>query len=252
MSTALVHIGVPKTGSTSFQQWIYQHRDLLLDQRGITLYDSVVPHVRRAQVHPELLLLAQRPERDCVSKLLIPEWSTPAWQQRARDHLAAQVAAPAENLLFTHEGLFLLRHPDEIERLLALLAPRQVRVVVCLREPAAFLRSYRAQMRKNDHPLSTDPASSFHLEESGWISDWEQLLAAWRSVLGEENVVTIDYEQSMATFGSTTQPLLEAFGIDTDGLPPMNLARANRSRNPRLDRVIRRTTRRVRRLFLRS
>jgi Sulfotransferase family len=250
MSTALVHIGVPKTGTTSFQQWIYRHRATLEETRSITLHDSIVPHVRKAQIHPELLLLSQRPERDCVAKLKIGNWATEDWQRAAKAQIAATVGSDAETVMFTHEGLFLLRNPDEVERLAELLAPRDLRVVVCLREPASFLRSYRSQMHKNDFRPSTDPDSSFYLEDDSWMVDWAEMLRVWRSVLGEANVVAIDYEQSMATHGSTTQPILEAFGIDTTGLPPMDSDHANRSRNPRVDLLTKRVIRRVRRLFL--
>ena len=250
MSTALLHIGVPRTGTTSFQQWIYEHRSMLKASRGITLHDSFIPHVRKAQMHPELLLLSQRPEHDCVSKQKIENWETEAWQRGAREHVAAAVKSDAETMMFTHEGLFLLRQPDEVERLASLLAPREIRVAVCLREPQSFLRSYQAQMRRNEIPLSADPTSSLYMEDDSWLVDWAELLRVWRSVLGESNVVAIDYEQAMLEFGSTTQPVLEAFGINTDGFPAMNSLHSNRSRTGVLDRLAKRVIRRVRRYFL--
>ena len=250
MTTALVHIGVPKTGTTSFQDWIYRNRAQLLADRGVTLYDGFVPQIHRAQIHPELLLLSQRPERDCQSKRMIPQWSTQAWQQAARTHLADQVCSDADTMLFTLEGLFLLRHEDEVERLAELLAPREVRVAVCLREPASFLSSYRAQMAKNDVALSDDPTSHLHLEDGTWLTDWADMLAVWRSVLGSSNVVELSYEQAMAEHGGTTQGILEAFGIAPDGLPSMNSAVRNRSGNAHLNRIKRRVVKRVRRFVV--
>jgi hypothetical protein len=250
VSTALLHIGVPRTGTTSFQQWVYHHRSMLEAAVGITMYDSFVPHVRKSRIHPELLLLSQRPERDCVSKLKIENWATEAWQGGARELVATAVKSDAETIMFTHEGLFLLRHPDEVERLAHLLAPREIRVAVCLREPQSFLCSYRGHMHRNDIPLSADPSSSLYMEDASWLVDWADILRVWRSVLGESNVVAIDYEQAMLAFGSTTQPILEAFGITTEGLPAMNTLFANRSRTSGLDRLTKRVTRRVRRYFL--
>jgi len=250
MKTALLHIGIPRTGTTSFQQWVYQHRSMLETAAGITMYESFVPHVRKSQIHPELLLLSQRPERDCVSKLKIENWATEAWQDGARELVATAVNSDAETIMFTHEGLFLLRHPDEVERLAHLLAPREIRVAVCLREPQSFLCSYRGHMHRNDLALSSEPSSSFYLQDDSWIVDWADLLRVWRSVLGESNVVAIDYEHAMLEFDSTTQPILEAFGINTNGFPVMNALHANRSRTSSVETVANLVKRRVRRYFL--
>lgn len=250
MPTALIHIGVPKTGTTSFQRWIHHNRKVLRAQRDITLYEGFVGQVRRAPMHPELLLLTQRPERDCVAKLNIPQWSTPEWQRAAGAHLAAQVDSDAETLLFTLEGLFLLRHADEIERLVQLLAPRTIRVAVCLRDPASFLQSYRAQMAKNDIATSADPTSSLYLEDGSWLADWDHLLSVWRSVLGEDDVVAFDYEEAMSAHGSTTRGVLDALGVETVGLPDLDTIRSNRSGHPGIARLSRRITRRLRRLVI--
>jgi hypothetical protein len=88
------------------------------------------------------------------------------------------------------------------------------------------------------------------MEDASWLVDWADLLRVWRSVLGESNVVAIDYEQAMLEFGSTTQPILEAFGINTDGFPAMNTLHSNPSRTGALDRLAKRVIRRVRRDFL--
>jgi hypothetical protein len=250
MTRALLHIGAPRTGSTAFQRWIYANRSALEAQGGITLYDTATRHLRRAQMHPELLVLSQRPERDCVAKRNIPLWSTNQWQSDTRDHLSARVNSDVESLMFTHEGLFLLRYADEVERLAELLAPRELSVVVCVREPSSFLRSYRFQMEKKAIAGSSDPNSSMYLEDDTWQVDWEQLLATWRSVLGASNVISVDYEQAMATYGSTTQPLLEAFGINCAGLAPMTSRRANRSSNSKFGLLAKRSFNQVRRRFI--
>jgi hypothetical protein len=116
--------------------------------------------------------------------------------------------------------LSLLRHDDEVDALRQLLAPRTVRVAVCLRNPSDFLRSYRAMLARRREDPSLYAASYRYVEPDSWLVDYDALLGVYRRVLGEDAVVAFPYEQALEEHGSTIPSVLSSLGIESDGLPP--------------------------------
>ena len=57
------------------------------------------------------------------------------------------------------------------------------------------------------------------MEDDTWLLDYGGLLAAYRSVLGEDRVRPIDYEEAVAEHGSIIPALLEAAGLPPDQFP---------------------------------
>jgi hypothetical protein len=213
MAAALVHIGTHKTGTTSFQHWAQDNRGALLDQ-GMHLFEG-----KYALTSIALPLLCTRPNRTTPPQRFVMDYRLDEWRADMEAYVAEQVAHPAEDLLVSAEDLSLLRFPDEVERLVELLAPRTVRVAVCLRDPDEFLRSYRAEMNRLGEPPSDYPSSHTYYGNDTWLTRWDEMLATWRSVIGDDKVVAFSYEDAIAEHGSTIPGVLEAFGIAPDGLP---------------------------------
>jgi len=210
-----VHIGTHKTGSTSFQQWALTEAAALREQEGVALYESHLGWFS----HSEFPLLCMRPNRAMHRKISYPDWCLDEWQAEARAQIRRQVAQPDVDLLISAENLSLLRHDDELDALARLLAPREVRVVVCLRDPTAYLDSYRRMMAaRGDQPSRY--AESFHyVEPDTWLVDFDGLLAAYRRAFGADAVEVFDYEGALAQHGSTIPGVLDAFGIDPEAWP---------------------------------
>jgi hypothetical protein len=222
MSVALVHIGTHKTGTKSFQRWANTNRDALLEQHDIYVVRGMFIESNLA-----LPLLCTRPDRNTPALIANPDARLPECRAAMREHVAAQVANDASVLLSSAEDLSLLRHPDEVEALVEILAPREVRVSVCLRDPEQYLRAYRSQMDRLGQHESSYPSAHTYYGPDTWLTRWDDMLATWRRVLGAESVTSFSYEEAMAEHGSSIPGLLESFDLPVDELPSWRGYREN-------------------------
>lgn len=214
MADALLHIGLHKTGTTAFQNWASSNADALQAANGIRYFEGMF-----GSCHYELGLLAVGPGRTMGGMNLQPQWPLAEWQHNAARHVRAQAAPDDTTLLISSEELSLLRDEHEVRTVCDLLAPRQLRVAVCLRSPESWLESYRQQHLRHGY-LSEFRSSHAYVGPDTWLTDWDQMLRVWRNVLGDENVVTCDYDDSVARYGSSIPAVLTALGIDPDEVPP--------------------------------
>ena len=214
MSTALVHIGTHKTGTTAFQQWAARHRDALLEQRDVALYDGLY-----GPSHLEIPLLCLRDDRTMTGRRVVLDSVLGEWKDEVRRHVTEQVARPSSRLLISSESLSLLRYEDEVAALRDLLHPREIRVAVCLRDPTDFLESYRCEMAKKGITPSRFRASHHYVEPDTWLVEWDQMLSVWRRVLGEDRVVSFGYEDVMDRYRSSIPGVLAALSIEDTDLP---------------------------------
>lgn len=214
MSTALVHIGTHRTGTTAFQQWTERHRGALLGLRGVKVYEG-----RYLASHVEFALLCIRRNRTMRQQRRVSEWCLDEWREETIEHISRQVADPTKELLISAEALSLLRYEDEVSALGDLLSPRRLKVAVCLRDKQSFLDSYRREMWMKNVAPSRYRASHDYVEADTWLVQWEEMLSLWRRILGDENVVDFSYEEAMVQYDSTIPAVLGALSIDPIGLP---------------------------------
>ena len=214
MSEVLVHIGLHKTGTTAFQQWATHNAATLLDTHDIRIYRKMFDW------HPyELALLTLRPGRTTSGMILQPQWPLAEWRRQVADHCRLQVTKDDSTLLISTEELSLLRHEDEVEALQDLLAPRQLRVAVCLRERNAWLHSYRSEILRHGENVSDIRESHAYFGPDTWLVAWDDMLRVWRNVLGDDNVVAFSYEDTIARHGSSIPGVLAALDIAPDSVP---------------------------------
>lgn len=222
----VLHVGTHKTGTTSIQQFLRDHNDGLLATAGCSYPTGFLLPV----VHTDLPLLTIRADRTWPARLRFPETQRASWMSAARSHVRHQVAAPEPHqLVYVHEDLSYLRFDDEFDRLRALLQGRSVTVVVCIREPAAFLRSYRSQLHGTGFEPSDDPTSFAYLEPDSWLLDHDALLAGYRRCFGEANVEVLDYEALMQHDGTVIPAFAELLGIPRSSLPSLDGYRLNQA-----------------------
>ena len=208
---AIVHIGTHKTGTTSFQAWVRRYRRVLAARTGIHFYDGLF---NREQY--ELAVLSLRPDRIPENRRQDVE---SYGEEEVRAHVRWQVDRPVDTILCSAEELSFARDIDEVERLVDLLYPRDISIVVVLREPAEFLRSYTAEFSRKGLERSPDPASIRYVEPDSWLVRYEDLLGVYGAVLGPQHVTAISYEDSVKQDGSIIPAILRACGADTTGLP---------------------------------
>jgi len=213
MTSLRLHIGTHRTGSTSIQRWLADHREWLA-ARGYAVYEGL--HIPAN--HVELYLAAMRRNRDSFAKQSFRGWSFGAdyralVSRRVREHLALH---PARQGVFTTEGLSLLRHEDELDALQNVLGEAAARtsILLFLRNRQDYLNSYRTQLASQPGRIpATDYWSALYVEDDTWLTDYDQLVAAYARTFGGHNVTVIDFDKEVAVHGSVLPSFLAWLGI---------------------------------------
>ena len=225
-----LHIGTHRTGSTSLQSFLVKNRQSL-HRLGYGLYRG---HIE-PQNHIELYLAAMRSERDSAAKL--------KYSMNADERFIASVQSrvngfleqtPCDSVIFTSEGLSLLRFDDELERLSKILdlPHHDVVVVLVLRNREDFLNSYKKQMMKSPgRRFSQDKTSAFYVETDSWLADFETLMTLYKGAFGKNNHRVVDYDQELARNGNALPAVLEAFDLSLEQLPNLESYWLNASRD---------------------
>jgi hypothetical protein len=211
----VLHIGVHKTGTTSIQNWAHQNRDDLRTRLGLDVYSGRIG----ARNHIEFPLLCMRSDRNLHARVMHPDSCLPSWQTATRRHVAEQLDSPAPSMFVSAESLSFLRYPDELAALRDLLGPREVRVIVFLRDPQDYLRSYRAHVVKMGYSPSVYPESFNYVEPDTWLVDFDGLIAAYTDAFGADAMTVLSYEDAVAEHGSTIPAVAQAAGLSIATLP---------------------------------
>ena len=199
MRQLLLHVGLPKTGSTALQRWCYTNRDML-SARGITypLFKSDQPWLKHQVLVTELLggSLAD------TSKII-------------------EEPISRANLLLSAEGLTNHLY-DFSEAALAdfraLTRRFETRVFVVLRKPASWICSYYKQalinppLTRYDYATPLDLPSFAALPRIKRLTNTSQLLADVARLYGAASITTAQYEDDW--FGC----FLDFLGVAPNGL----------------------------------
>lgn len=224
-----LHIGTHRTGSTSLQAYLGQHRQQLAAQ-GIEYYRGAL----LADNHIELYLSAIDPDKDtfATSRMAISPGEDFTRRTRAAVH-AFLATSRARTVIFSTEGLSLLRKPEELARLGTLFDPAtfQVTIVLVLRERASYLASYRRQILKvPGRAVSSNPNSALYVESDSWLADYDSLISAYANLYAAENIRIVDYDEQVARSGDVLPAVLAALSVPAHLIPPPGVtARENRS-----------------------
>lgn len=217
-STASIHVGLHKTGTTAFQEAL----DLAageLFERGVQVMQYFGPLYRDTPFSQafDLANAVVRLDIDAYFRLRAPESLLASVLAESERSVRAYAADPAPHLVASMESLSLISSPEEVERMVDLLAPREVSVVLVLRERSEFLRSLRLQVARLGLPTSSEfHDSCLYLEDDTWLADFERMVGNFFDVLGEDRVKVIDYDSVVQHEGTVVPALWEA-----TGLPPV-------------------------------
>jgi hypothetical protein len=212
-----LHIGTYKTGSTSIQRFMLDHADCF-QQQGVAFYRGKFS----AENHLELYVASLRYDRDSFAKLGVCKqitFDSAFTRQIARRVHQFLDRARQPHVLFTSEGLCLLRYEDEIERLRTILeaANAEVKVILYLRNKEDFLRSYTNQLLKVDgRSPSKDCRSALYVEPGTWLTDYDSLITTYHKGFGPENLVVIDYDDQMKREGNVIPSFMRALEVEAN------------------------------------
>lgn len=174
----IVHIGLPKTGSTSLQTALFENRETLL---------------RRGVVYPETGL-SRSPARKCKHGKLLRVLKRIACREKNGEitnwfeRFHAETAG-AEICILSNEQFGNLDAFPNPEIITSLLPRERTRVVMYVREPVAYVSSlYQQQVRATRITMSLrEFADSYRLP-------YFAVAERWSRVIGRENVVIRRYD----------------------------------------------------------
>ena len=228
----VVHIGLPKTGTSYLQTIIWSNREELR-RRGV-----VVPGVERRD-H----LWSSRTVREDPAQHRAPEHHQEAWGR-----VLSELASSEGVGLISHE-FFAAASRRQAQEMVEALAPAQVHVVVTAREPLGLFAASWQESLKNG---ATTPMHEYARQESrsstaiwNWRSlDLRLVLQRWTTAVPPErtHVLVLDpsapREDVWHRFGAAVG--FDTAGIDTSGSFPntsMGVVEAETLRrlNSRLD-----------------
>lgn len=196
------------------QRWLLEHGSLL-KRKGYTFYRGM--HIR--QNHVELYLAAMRYDRDSFAKQSLPgitydESYTSMVTRRLQTYISK---CPTESMILSTEGLSLLRHDDEVNKLSKILGSNydNIKIIIFLRNSKDYLDSYRLQLKKiKGRKPSTDYWSALYVEDDTWLTNYQQLIKVYSDTFGPDNICIIDYDNDMALKSNILHSFLNAIGLE--------------------------------------
>lgn len=230
----VLHIGMPKTGSTSIQNMLEANRDVFADH-GV-LY-PVSPGRRNAQLGLPARIHAMTGEyegiRPRVAKAMRETIGSDADAERFDCAFARELErSGARRCVISCEALWSFATvPHRVELLARYLQPfGRLRVIAYLRRQDRHVTSFHAHTKRFGEPQSLDElAREYRL--SGFY-DYERHLGTWRAACGPDGAIVRPYERSALVGGDATTDFVE-----TLALPSITVEPGAYGSNPSLDRT---------------
>ena len=212
----ILHIGMPKTGTTTLQRSVFAN-------------------------HPELLFFGKAPkncrgsiQHDLMAELVWRRFVKPDFNRAAELYAQLTRRAAEENrrLLYSQESLMLNRH--RVQRFRAQNLKKIVgdaQILVCLRSPASLVQSVYTQTLKRDNIGSRAHVGKAHRFESfdKWIQkgfwqgrapkthlEYPKTLQIFADVFGTDAINIFLFEQLVEDQTRFIRDLCERIGIDAD------------------------------------
>lgn len=212
-SPIFLHIGMPKTGTSSIQAYLHQNR------KALRRHGLVVPQSPGRKNHSKITLYAHAYRSRVAIRRAHDLVGLPKVQQ-FRETFRAELREEASRwslddaVVLTGEHMSLLREPEEFDRLKELLrtmGDRPVRIVVYLRRQDLFYLSGYSQRIKNG---STLPWSDLSENFDPSVYDYASLLEGWKSAFGRENIIVRVFERPQMIGGDLIRDFLSVIGFE--------------------------------------
>jgi hypothetical protein len=201
--TIVLHIGLPKAGSTSLQSFLHARRDEL---RAQDVYYPLTGQAEWEHAHHTLVFALSENAYQAVS----------GGQRMALfDELRAEIDQCGCSTVVLSSELFqsrleLIRASDEFKQL---FEGKQLRVVCVLRSQERFLESLYRQFIIDPDIRFAGPPQAF-LEAHPTDGFYHRSLSAWADFVGRDNLVPLIYEQAVHA-GGLIQAFCRVLGVDT-------------------------------------
>jgi len=214
-----MHVGAEKTGTTSLQHWLMLNREAL-GQRGI-----LFPHAPGQFNHIALAAHALEASKG-MEELRITcgagrFGSVAAFRRHLEAELARETAGTdATQVVFSNEHCSSrLRTADEIERLRDLLyrIADDVRIVLYIREPAAFFASWYSTA------IASGGTGRFPARPGPDLlkaADWLTMARMWGDAFGSGSVTLRRFDRAHLAGGDVIADFCALLGLDPGAFAP--------------------------------
>ncbi|MCF2903378.1 hypothetical protein L0666_00120 [Octadecabacter sp. CECT 8868] len=216
MKKIVLHIGLPKTATTTIQNALCDHPDKLADL-GIAYLQAGSRDFGDRGHHLQVQgLLGERGKRIRVKTSM--EEIEAIWPQSFEE----MNASSADQIMISSELFsFAVITPADIQKLKELLGDYEVRVVLVLRDIADFVDSVYAQRIKGG--FGGTPGEFI---ADNWANlHWLQMYNRWANVFGEDNVRALDFGE-LKKGNLVDNFVRDAFDVSFDG-PLFDTDKAN-------------------------
>ncbi len=200
----IVHIGTPKTGSTSLEKFLYENRDVLKGC-GYLYPEEII----RGYGHHDIAYLANGE---------YPKWAIPQDKTLADliNLLRHEIRKHHEKkIILSSEIFYLLSKPKEVARIIAELGFKleDTRVIVYLRRQDEVHQSwYNQRVKAQGYTGEIDDS----IIDSRDLWDYQKSLEPWRKIFGKKNIKIRLYEKSSLVGNDIRRDFIEVLGIDTE------------------------------------
>lgn len=189
LSKIILHIGLPKTGTTTFQHCLAQNMEILARLGFIPYQEASHEYIKAKAVHlPHSII------RDGV----FSDIDKPATLERFTSRMDWYAThCNGKVMILSSEPLSFVRTRAEVSTLKDLLYSYtdKIEVILVLREKKEWWRSYKANVKKNIKP-GTEILwhSQYNINSNSWVLDWPALIEAYEAEFGKINI--LNYHRS--------------------------------------------------------
>lgn len=196
MKTIILHIGLHKTGTTSFQAVMHDWRDLFITY-GVDPYSTKRCRKYGRAKHGDIAFCCMRSGvlDNEKSEILFNYNKDKKYEEIGKEIRSYIKNSKCDKLLFSAEAISLLRTSDEFLKLRELFGSNVTfHIIVCLREKGDWLKSYQAQHLKEGIDISPFKGSAFYTKNDSWLLDHDGLVVELNKQF--EKVTVLNYEKN--------------------------------------------------------
>lgn len=196
MKTIVLHIGLHKTGTTSFQAVMHDWRDIFI-ANGVDPYSTKRCRKYGRAKHGDIAFSCMRSGvLDNEQGEILFNYNKDKKYEEVGQEIRGYIKnSKSDKLLFSAEAISLLRTSDEFLKLRKLFGNDVIfHIIVCLREKSDWLKSYQVQHLKEGIDVSPFKSSAFYTKDDSWLLDHDGLVEELNKHF--EKVTVLNYEKN--------------------------------------------------------
>lgn len=212
--TVYIHIGMPKTGTSSIQVFLAKNVD------GLKANDVCYPELENLRAAKEGRVTSGN--MGYISRSLLPTFHADFPESSNSQELLSQLAESvnsSENSKVILSSEFLSVVPEKgLSELYKALSEHKVRIIVYFRAQEKFIQSVYAQrVKRHEETESPDAFVEKRLKKDS-ILNYYKMLEQLSKVFGKSNIIVRVYEKEQLVNNNLLEDFLDAIGIKRNRL----------------------------------